>query len=62
MYRIVNTTDGKYIGRVINEIADNITFADGFIMHVEHMKTVGEYIEISNFNYIITLKSIEKNV
>ncbi|HLD91523.1 MAG TPA: hypothetical protein VI911_11045 [Patescibacteria group bacterium] len=56
MYRIITTTDHKYIGMIIDDIVNDIVFPDGFIMEVKFTKTTKTSVIISNYNYIITLR------
>lgn len=53
MYKILKTTDNKYIGSTINKIDREIPFPDGFIMEVQYVKFTGDIIKLSNDNYII---------
>jgi preprotein translocase subunit YajC len=58
MWRIVKTTDNKYLGRLLVEPNknDEIVFDDGFIFKVERKIKQDSIIIIVNDNYIITLQ------
>lgn len=54
--RITQTTDNKYIGMMVDAMAKEIIFPDGFIMQVQYIKFAGDKIKVGNDNYIIILK------
>jgi preprotein translocase subunit YajC len=58
MWRIVKTTDNKYLGRLLVEPNknDEIVFDDGFIFKVERKIKQDSIIIIVNDNYIITMQ------
>lgn len=55
MYRIVQTTDSKYLNINLESIDKDIKFPDGFVMIVDYMKDMGKFTEIGNANYIILM-------
>jgi hypothetical protein len=53
MMRIIETTDGKHRGTIIDESQSVIVFDDGYSMGVVSRRTFGKEITLSNPNYII---------
>lgn len=56
MYKIVRTTDHKYLGMIIDDISREIKFPDEFIMYIAYTKREGDYIIVGNDNYVITFE------
>lgn len=57
MKRVIDTTDKKHIGDVVDETADEIVFQNGEVMQVAvrlHGNTV-----LANSNYIVVLSTSE---
>lgn len=59
MYKIINTTDGKFLGRSIEEqdikVGSHITL-DDFVFEISKIVRAGELLIIAETNYVITLQ------
>jgi hypothetical protein len=57
MYKISETTDGKFVGTVVEsiELGKSIVLGD-FIFEIDSVKIMGNIIILSNANYVIILK------
>jgi len=63
MYKIVKTTDNKYIGRVVDIDSPKIYFnEDDFIFEILKVTYKKDTIELSNFEYAIEVKLISEIV
>lgn len=56
MYRIIQTTDNKYIGMELEDVSKEIIFPDGFIMEPQYVKIMLDTVEVGNPNYIMVLR------
>ena len=54
MKRIIDSTDEKHIGELVDETADTITFKDGDTMQV--VKRLNNGTVLANSNYILVLE------
>lgn len=63
MYRITETTDNKYLGHYFPLIkiaaGDEVVMPDGLIFEIQAVKETGDYLILSNPNYVITLKECD---
>lgn len=56
MKRIISTTDGKYVGEMIDETKKTIIFSNGETFNVEKVFMISEgVLSLSNSNYQITV-------
>lgn len=53
MYKITSTTDGKYIGTILDDISNPVNISEDLSFIYEKKIEVGNEITLSNSNYII---------
>jgi hypothetical protein len=56
MYKIITTTDGKYVGKNFELTPPPVAIADGFLFQYEKSFTSGDLLVLSNSNYVIVAK------
>lgn len=63
MHKIINTTDGKYVGREIDINTQEIRLDSDFIFKIEKITYNKDSIQLSNNNYVVDvvlINSFEK--
>lgn len=58
MYKIIDTTDGKFKGKIIND--KNSIVLDNFIFTYTNIKIVNDMHIFYNSNYVIYAKKIQE--
>lgn len=57
MAKIINTTDGKYIGHEVDISENPVYISDDLILYYDKKIVSGDRVTLANSNYIINLEN-----